>query len=89
VHRRVSVHVLGLKYIERARAPPEGRGMREKDWWGFDRWEEAGLPLNENEICEDMNFEQTVTDVIKIRLKRTFDDEFRKMYYCTKMYLCY
>ena len=43
-----------------------------RDWWGFDRYTEQGWPPDRDEICAYMNLEQTVTDVIKIRLVRTF-----------------
>jgi hypothetical protein len=49
-----------------------------RDWWGFDWYAAQGWPLDRDKICANMNFEQTVTDVIKIRLVRTFD-KFHKM----------
>lgn len=40
----------------------------DRNWWGFATWEEAGKPLDRDAICNAMDFKQTVTDVIKIRL---------------------
>jgi len=40
----------------------------DRNWWGFATYAEAGWPLDRDAICAPMDFKQTVTSVIKIRL---------------------
>jgi hypothetical protein len=40
----------------------------DRNWWGFARYAEDGWPLDREAVCAAMDFKQTFTDVIKIRL---------------------
>jgi len=73
------VHVIETLVLERPRHRILRHGRDEKmtvtfsscvdrNWWGFATWEEAEKPLDRDAICNAMDFKQTVTDVIKIRL---------------------
>jgi len=49
----------------------------DRNWWGFAKYAEAGWPLDVDAVCAAMDFKQTVTDVIAIRLVPTNRSEFR------------
>jgi len=85
LYRPKRVDVIETLVLERPRHDILSHGPHEKmtvtfsscvdrNWWGFDKYAELGWALDIDTICNAMDYKQTLTDVIKIRLVPTHEN---------------